>query len=146
MIVVADTNIIVRTIANIDDKEQTTAAFLLLARAEKIILPAIVFCEVAWVLRQSYKRSNEFIAQALRFILSTENLVTDREAVQAGLRMLDAGGDFADGAIQHTGSRLADAPTVFASFDRKAVRLLGEQGFATLVPTVEAVSESGDDS
>lgn len=144
MIVVADTNVIVRTIANIDNKEQTAAAFLLLAQAEKVIVPTIVFCEVAWVLRQSYKRSNGFIAQALRFILSMEKLVTDSTAVRAGLRMLDAGGDFADGVIQHTGSQQAGAPSVFASFDRKAVRLLEEQGFAALVPTIDAQSE-GDE-
>lgn len=142
MIVVADTNVILRTVANIDDKEQTAAAFLLLAQAEKIVVPTVVFCEVAWVLRQSYKRSSAFVAQALRFVLSTENLVADRQAVRAGLRMLDAGGDFADGVIQHTGSRQAGAPSVFASFDRKALRLLEAQGFATLMPGAKAPPEA----
>ena len=69
-------------------------------------------------------------------ILQYKNVVTDTVAARAGLRMLDAGGDFADGVIQHTGSQQAGAPSVFASFDRKAVRLLEEQGFSTLVPTI----------
>ena len=50
----------------------------------------------------------------------------DRQAVEAGLSIMDAGGDFADGVIAHEGNWLgADA---FVSFDKKAVSLLSGQG------------------
>lgn len=142
MIVVADTNIVLRLIAAVDDFEQKKAAFQLFKKAEKFVIPVMVFCEYCWVLRKEMSR--QAIAESIRMILHYENVVTDAVAVRAGLRMLDAGGDFADGVIQHTGSQQAGAPSVFASFDRKAVRLLEEQGFATLVPTVDATPEGGE--
>ena len=46
--------------------------------------------------------------------------------VEAGLAMLDAGGDFADGVIAYEG-RWLGAET-FVSFDRKAVEMLAAQG------------------
>jgi predicted nucleic-acid-binding protein len=46
--------------------------------------------------------------------------------VEAGLALLDAGGDFADGVIAHEGRWLgADC---FISFDKKAVKLMETQG------------------
>jgi predicted nucleic-acid-binding protein len=50
----------------------------------------------------------------------------DRPAVEAGLAMLDAGGDFADGVIAYEG-RWLGAET-FVSFDKKAVEMLAAQG------------------
>ena len=50
----------------------------------------------------------------------------DSEAVRAGIKMPDAGGDFADGVIALQDARLGG--TEFVSFDRKAVRLLHSQG------------------
>jgi len=50
----------------------------------------------------------------------------DRVAVEAGLAMLDEGGDFADGAIAAEGRRLGG--DVFVSFDKQAVRLLEKNG------------------
>ena len=142
MIVVADTNVVVRIAAKVDNLEQKKAAIKLLDEAHKFVIPITVFCEYCWVLRKDLSR--EQIAASIRFLLRHKNVVVDTYAVRAGLRMLDAGGDFADGVIQHTGSRQAGAPSVFASFDRKAVRLLEEQGFSTLVPTVDAAPENGE--
>lgn len=141
MIVVADTNIIVRIAAKVDNLEQKAAAIKLLDEARNFVIPITVFCEYCWVLRKNLSR--EQIAASIRFLLRHENVVADTQAVHAGLRMLDAGGDFADGVIQHTGSQLADAPSVFASFDQQAVRLLAAQGFATLVPTAHTPSVNG---
>ena len=50
----------------------------------------------------------------------------NRPAAEAGLTLLDAGGDFADGVIGYEGSWLgADA---FVTFDKKAVKLMEAQG------------------
>jgi predicted nucleic-acid-binding protein len=53
--------------------------------------------------------------------------------VEAGLAVLEAGGDFADGVIAHEGNWLgADA---FVTFDKKAVALLKAQNIlARLLP------------
>ncbi len=50
----------------------------------------------------------------------------DRPAVEAGLVVLEAGGDFADGVIAFDGRRLGG--WTFASFDRKAVELVAASG------------------
>jgi predicted nucleic-acid-binding protein len=48
--------------------------------------------------------------------------------VEAGLAQLEAGGDFADGAIAHEGARLSGEE--FTSFDRRAVARLQARGFS----------------
>jgi|GEM_PF-5149580 len=55
------------------------------------------------------------------------------DEVEAGLSMMRKGGDFADGVNAYSGRKIS-SQAVFASFDRKAVRLLAEQGIATLLP------------
>jgi len=52
----------------------------------------------------------------------------DRPAVEAGLALLQAGGDFADGVIAHQGQWLGGE--VFVSFDGQALALLRQQGVA----------------
>jgi hypothetical protein len=47
-------------------------------------------------------------------------------AAEAGLALLDAGGDFADGVTAHEGGWLG--ADTFVSFDRKAVTLMEAQG------------------
>jgi predicted nucleic-acid-binding protein len=56
----------------------------------------------------------------------------NRPAVEAGLAVLEAGGDFADGAIAHEGSWLGGE--TFVSFDKKAVALLAAQGQPARLP------------
>jgi predicted nucleic-acid-binding protein len=50
----------------------------------------------------------------------------NRPTVEAGLSLLDAGGDFADGVIAYEGSWLG--ANTFVSFDKRSVRLLEAQG------------------
>jgi hypothetical protein len=50
----------------------------------------------------------------------------NRPAVEAGLAILNAGGDFADGLIAFEGRWLGGE--TFVSFDKKAVSLLAQQG------------------
>ena len=52
----------------------------------------------------------------------------DRTAAEAGLALLEAGGDFADGVIAHQGQWLGGES--FVSFDRQAVALLQAQGIS----------------
>jgi predicted nucleic-acid-binding protein len=66
------------------------------------------------------------IAQAIRALLDTENAVMNRPAVEAGLAMFEAGGDFADGIMAYEGSWLGGE--TFVSFDKHAVKLLSAQG------------------
>jgi predicted nucleic-acid-binding protein len=67
------------------------------------------------------------IALSLRGVLAGPNVVIDREAVGAGLAVMEAGGDFADGVIAFHGRR--SGGEVFVSFDRQAVRLIRAQGY-----------------
>ena len=59
----------------------------------------------------------------------TANVVVNRPVVQAGLAVLDAGGDFADGIIAFEGSWLGG--DTFVTFDKKASKILASQGQAT---------------
>ncbi|MBK8337452.1 MAG: hypothetical protein IPL03_13135 [Sterolibacteriaceae bacterium] len=71
------------------------------------------------------------MATAIRALLDTANLVVNRPAAEAGLAMLEAGGDFADGVIAHEGNWLGGE--TFVSFDRRAVALLLELGESAVV-------------
>ncbi len=62
----------------------------------------------------------------IRRLMNGANVVVNRPAAEAGLSLLHAGGDFADGVIAYEGSWLgADA---FVSFDKKAVKLIETHG------------------
>jgi len=60
-----------------------------------VTLPS--FFELAWVLRKVYGFWSEDIAQEVLALIATANVEMNRPAVLAGLAVLDAGGDFADG-------------------------------------------------
>jgi predicted nucleic-acid-binding protein len=96
-----------------------------------VALPAL--CELAWVLARGYRIALPDIAEAVRRVISSANVVVNRPAVEAGLALLDAGGDFADGVIAYEGSWLGVEE--FVSFDREAVQLLATQGFAARLLT-----------
>ena len=125
MKVVVDTNVLVRIFTD-DDQAQNRAANDALDRADTVILTLPMLCELAWVLGRAYGTSRKDVAAIFRSLIESENVEVNRPAAEAGLAMLDAGGDFADGVIAYEGRRLgADA---FLSFDRKAVRLLETLG------------------
>ncbi len=52
----------------------------------------------------------------------------NRPAVEAGLAMLEAGGDFADGIISYEGHWLGGE--TFVSFDKLAIDLLTQNGLS----------------
>lgn len=125
MKITADTNVLVRAAVQ-DDPDQARQAAKLLQQAELVAVPVPVFCEFVWVLRRGYKLSAPAISDAVRRLIKSANVVVNRPAIEAGLSVLDAGGDFADGVIAYEGDWLgADE---FVSFDSKAVSILRSQG------------------
>jgi predicted nucleic-acid-binding protein len=125
MKIVADTNVLLRAALH-DDPLQARTAAELLQNAELVAIPVTVFCEFVWVLRQGYKKSTAEIAGAIRRLMCSKSVATNRPAIEAGLKLLEKGGDFADGAIAYEGYWLGAEE--FASFDKKAVDLLQSQG------------------
>jgi len=122
-----DTNVLVRAVLQ-DDAKQGRAASKLLQEALLIAVSLPSLCELVWVLRRGAKLSNEDVAVTLRDLLAADKVVMNRPAVEAGLAVLEAGGDFADGIIAYEGNWLGGE--TFASFDKQAVELVGRQGQA----------------
>lgn len=131
MKITADTNVLVRVLVE-DDPRQSKAAQGALQRADMIAISTSALCEVAWVLSQGYKIHPTDIAASIRLLLSGA-VVANRPAAEAGLAMLDVGGDFADGVIAYEGSWLG--AETFVSFDKRAVKLLEAQGKAARLLT-----------
>jgi predicted nucleic-acid-binding protein len=125
MKVAVDTNVLVRAVVR-DDKAQAKAAVKVLRDAKLIAIAVPCLCEFVWVLRRIYDFQPADVATAIRALLATANVEMNRPAVEAGLAVLDAGGDFADGAIAYEGSWLGGE--TFVSFDKNAVALLKAQG------------------
>lgn len=128
MRITADTNVLVRAVTE-DHEQQSRVAQTALKKAELVAIPIPALCELVWVLSQGYKIPPTEIAEAIRRLINGANVVVNRPAAEAGLTMLDRGGDFADGVIAYEGSWLG-ADTFF-SFDKKAVKLMEAQGGAS---------------
>ena len=120
-----DTNVLVRAVVR-DHPAQAAIAAKVLTGAELIAVALPCLCELVWVLRKVYGFQAADAATAIRALLAAANVEMNRPAVEAGLAMLEAGGDFADGAIAYEGNWLGGE--TFVSFDKKAVALLKVQG------------------
>lgn len=130
MKITADTNVLVRALTE-DHAEQSKAAQIALRKADLVALTIPTLCELVWVLR-SYRIQPSDIAETLRGLLNGANIVVNRPAAKAGLAVLEAGGDFADGVIAYEGNWLG--ADTFVSFDKRAVKLVESQGgFARLL-------------
>jgi predicted nucleic-acid-binding protein len=125
--VTADTNVLVRALTG-DDVVQSRIARAELANADMVYLALPALCELVWVLSRGYKIPVPDIVQAIRRLTDAANVAVNRPAVEAGLTLLEAGGDFVDGIIAYEGSWLG--AETFVSFDKQAVRLLETQGLA----------------
>jgi predicted nucleic-acid-binding protein len=123
----ADTNLLVRAVTE-DEPRQSKAAQTILRKADIVALTIPALCEMAWVLSRGYKTSASDIAEAIRRLVGGANVVVNRPALEAGLAMLEAGGDFADGVIAYEGNWLG--ADTFISFDKNAVNLLEAQGLS----------------
>lgn len=125
MKIAVDTNVLIRAVVR-DDPAQAKVAIKTLKQAELIAVALPCLCEFAWVLRQVYDFTSTDVASAIRALLTVANVEVNRPAVEAGLLVLEAGGDFADGVIAYEGNWLGGES--FVSFDKKAVALLTAAG------------------
>lgn len=128
MKITADTNLLVRVVVR-DDDTQARIAFEILSTAELVAVSLPCLCELVWVLDSVYGYPPSRIADAVRAIADAENVVVDGAAVEAGLAVLSAGGDFADGVIARAGRTMGGE--TFVSFDRRAVSRVGKTGMST---------------
>jgi len=127
MKVTVDANILVRAVVR-DDPVQADVAARVLTDAELIAVAMPCLCEFVWVLRRVYDFQPADVASAIRALLSVANVEVNRSAVEVGLSVLEAGGDFADGVIAYEGSWLGGG--TFVSFDKKAVEVFAAQGLS----------------
>ncbi|WP_025032306.1 type II toxin-antitoxin system VapC family toxin [Bradyrhizobium sp. DOA9] len=131
MKITPDTNVLVRVLVG-DNAEQSKAAEAILKKADVVAISISALCELAWVLSRGYKTSAENIAASIRHFISASNVVVNRPLAEAGLALLDAGGDFADGIIAHEGYWLG--AETFVSFDKKALKLVEASGGLARLP------------
>ena len=125
MKITADTNVLVRAAVQ-DDAHHARRAAKFLQEADLVAVPIAVLCEFVWVLRRGYKKSAADVSIAIHRLIDSANVVTNRPAVETGLSVLEAGGDFADGVIAYEGNWLGAEELV--SFDSKAVSVLRALG------------------
>jgi predicted nucleic-acid-binding protein len=121
----ADTNLLLRAAVR-DDAQQAITAARVLRTAELVAVPVAALCEFASVMRSLYKKPALEVARSIRSLVASPNVVTQHPAVEAGLAVLDMGGDFADGAIAYEGRWLGAEE--FVSFDKQTVTILRSQG------------------
>jgi predicted nucleic-acid-binding protein len=124
MKVTVDTNVLVRAVVR-DDIAQANKAAKVLREAQLIAVSLPCLCEFVWVLMRVYNFQAADVALAIRALLAAENVQANRPAVEFGLAMLEAGGDFADGIMAFEGAWLG--ANTFVSFDKQAVTLLKAQ-------------------
>lgn len=125
-----DTNVLLRALVE-DDRKQAAAAAKFLRTAELVAVSLPCLCELVWVLRSVYDFGREEIVEAIESLLDAANVVVNRPAADAGLAVLKAGGDFADGAIAWEGRWLGGE--TFVSFDKKAAAKIAGLGEAAVV-------------
>jgi len=123
--ITADTNLLVRALVQ-DDPDQARIAAEVLAQAELVTVPLPVLCELVWVLRRVYQFGSADCVAAIESLLASHTVTVDRPAVELGLRVLAAGGDFADGVIALNGRALG--ADLLVTFDRRAAALLQDCG------------------
>jgi predicted nucleic-acid-binding protein len=128
--IIVDTNVLIRAVMR-DDEQQARSAAKLLKDAELIAVSLPCLCEFVWVLRRVYGLGQHEIVAAIEALLNAANVEVNRPAVEAGMAMFNAGGDFADGVIDYEGRWLGGE--AFVSFDKKAVALVAAQGLPAML-------------
>lgn len=124
MKITVDTNVLVRACVQ-DDAQQAQLASEVLRKARLVAVSSTALCEFVWVLKRAYKFADVDIVQAIRLLIRSKNVVCDMPTVEAGIAVLEQGGDFADGVIAFSGLSLG--ATEFVSFDKNAVAILKAQ-------------------
>lgn len=127
-----DTNILVR-LFTADDPVQQQKATVMLDAADAVIVPTPVFCETVWVLLRVYQQDKHTLCAQLMDFVTHPKLVCDRSIIAAGFALMQQGGDFADGINAAEGKALG--AETFATFDKKAAKLLKQNGCSVYVPS-----------
>jgi predicted nucleic-acid-binding protein len=123
-----DTNVVVRYLAQ-DEPKQSAAATRLFEHAlspeSPGFVPAIVLCELAWVLAECYGADRARIRGAIEGLLASRQIAVEApELVRRALRAwADSGADFADALIGEVAAAHGAGKTV--TFDRAAGKLAG---------------------
>ncbi len=122
-----DTNVLVRYIMQDDVVQSRKAVRLLesLSADEPGLVTALTVVELYWVLSKSYGLSKPEFVRCLRLLLSTQELVVERDdVVTRALKIFEGGPvDFADCLIEQTASALGCVRTL--TFDVKAAKHAG---------------------
>src|SRR5271170_4455853 len=105
MKIIADTNVLLRALVE-DQPEQSRLARHMLSTADLVVLGPHALCELVWVLRSRYGAQRTDVAATIRRFCEAENVLIDSPTVEAGIAMIEAGADFADGVIAYEGRRL----------------------------------------
>lgn len=129
MSVIVDTNILIRALIQDHPIQGPLAKDLL--NSDDVVVTAHVLCEVIWVLRRLYKFGQAELIEVLETVLAIKSAVLDRPTVEAGLGVLRAGGDFADGVIEFEGRMLGG--DTFVTFDRRSAVIVEKQGRKSLL-------------
>jgi predicted nucleic-acid-binding protein len=121
MKITVDTSILLRAVLH-DDPVQSREAEKILGSATLVAVPAPCLCEFVWALSHAYGIERAEIAHTVETLCNAPTVVVNRIAVNAGLAVFKAGGDFTDGVIAYEGSWLGGE--TFVSFDNDAVAAL----------------------
>lgn len=114
-----DSNILVRLVID-DDPDQTRLVYHLARVEGALFVNRLVLAECAWVLARRYGLSRVRIAQEIRVLFeSSEVVFEDEDLVDDALALsAELNADLADLLIALSNDRLGHAPTL--TFDRKA--------------------------
>jgi predicted nucleic-acid-binding protein len=127
--IAVDTNVLVRYLTW-DDEAQAIEAANAIEGADTIVVPTIVLCELVWVLKRAYRYAGPEIIQILRRLAAVRAVEIERPAPEAGIAMLERGGDSADGVVRYDADRAKCDRLV--TFDQGFARLLGPDKVALL--------------
>jgi predicted nucleic-acid-binding protein len=127
MMIGLDTNVLVRYIAQDDQKQSVRATELIEAFTAEVpgFISTISVVELVWVLESCYESGKEEIVTVIDTLLKTKALVVENaDIVQQALRVFSTMNvDFSDCLIERSGHHAGCGHT--ATFDRKASKIEG---------------------
>jgi len=117
-----DTNILIRHLTG-DPPDQAARATRYLEQANELLLPDLIFAEVAYVLESFYEVPREQVADTLRAVLAFPSIrVLDADLLQRTVEVYELHRlDFADAYLIASAER--SGVGVVASFDRAIERV-----------------------
>ena len=125
MMIGLDTNVLVRYLAQDDEKQSAQATNLIEAFTvdDPGFVSLVAIIELVWVLEGCYESDKKEIINVIDTLLKTKELVVENSSVvQQALRIFSAtNADFSDCLIEQSGRHAGCIYT--ASFDRKASRI-----------------------